>query len=735
MADQENNNKEELEDSEPILDEEAFSLDLDDFDLGDDDLEESPGIEPPSLDDVSSFDDDDSIGNLVLSTSDGDDEDLLDIDLDSDLNLLGEEDPTHTDEHDTDFFENDDTIQSSPRTIDEEDLELEFDDDIIDLDQEIEAILNGEDGILSSKAKTKQTQLPKDPNFDTDEEDEGPIALSMEELANITGGLDDFESSEDSEGVSESFDSETHDLEEFEEVLLPDNDELESELPSFDEEDDSENLESTLSPEHSDMDLELDLDESEVDTKLGFNEQGQPDLDLEDDEEPHDDSFKPLRDPEEEELFGSAKEDENLTLSDDELGNILGSDSESLEESLANEDEFFQTEEVPEIEEDDGPITLSMEELENIGADSEEADTPKLNILDEELEDETITLSPDELGDIISGGETEDENEEESLDSIGDIETEEEEEASFDVFGDETEEDSEEDSELESELETDHDFDFEPDGVDETTSEPSSGLEGEIEEDEGPLALSMEELESIAEDAEESSDEELVDSLDRAPLPYEEDSEKSDTLEEDLEDESIALSMEELENITGSDEETVEPEVEPVVDEVETVTGDNVDDLIGDEIPGEGLEDISDLPMEEPVVDFSIGDKADLVESEDLVEFGDENTKHDLPTPTLGNDDSPGIDIDLDEYAPEGKLSPLEELRATQSPSMEDKPLNEVAEDALGEAGSELTVTDRKKVLGYLDNLLGNLPDDVIKEFSKSQYFDLYKKLMKELGL
>lgn len=735
MADQENNNKEELEDSEPILDEEAFSLDLDDFDLGDDDLEESPGIEPPSLDDVSSFDDDDSIGSLVLSTSDGDDEDLLDIDLDSDLNLLGEEDPTHTDEHDTDFFENDDTIQSSSRTIDEEDLELEFDDDIIDLDQEIEAILNGEDGILSSKAKTKQTQSPKDPNFDTDEEDEGPIALSMEELANITGGLDDFESSEDSEGVSESFDSETHDLEEFEEVLLPDNDELESELPSFDEEDDSENLESTLSPEHSDMDLELDLDESEVDTKLGFNEQGQPDLDLEDDEEPHDDSFKPLRDPEEEELFGSAKEDENLTLSDDELGNILGSDSESLEESLANEDEFFQTEEVPEIEEDDGPITLSMEELENIGADSEEADTPKLNILDEELEDETITLSPDELGDIISGGETEDENEEESLDSIGDIETEEEEEASFDVFGDETEEDSEEDSELESELETDHDFDFEPDGVDETTSEPSSGLEGEIEEDEGPLALSMEELESIAEDAEESSDEELVDSLDRAPLPYEEDSEKSDTLEEDLEDESIALSMEELENITGSDEETVEPEVEPVVDEVETVTGDNIDDLIGDEIPGEGLEDISDLPMEEPVVDFSIGDKADLVESEDLVEFGDENTKHDLPTPTLGNDDSPGIDIDLDEYAPEGKLSPLEELRATQSPTMEDKPLNEVAEDALGEAGSELTVTDRKKVLGYLDNLLGNLPDDVIKEFSKSQYFDLYKKLMKELGL
>jgi hypothetical protein len=715
MADQENNNKEEFENLDPILDEDAFSLDLDDFDLGDDDLEESPGLEPPSLDDVEGFDDtdDSKINDLVLSTSDGDDEEILDIDLDSDLNLLGEEDPVLHDDDDlhADFGETDDTIQSITSINDEDDLELEFDDEVIDLDEEIEAILNGEDGILTNK---KKTDLPTETDFSVDDDDEGPIALSMEELENITGGLvadDDFEASE-----------EEPKNEDFEEVMLPDENEIESEIAPYSD---------------SNPDLDLNLDDTEVDTQLTFNEEGHPELDLEDDE-PEKSTFKPLRDPEEEELFGSAKEDENLTLSDDELGNILGSDHESLEESLGNEDDFFQTEELPELddtdteapssdEDDDGPITLSLEELDNIDS----SDDSELNILDEEPEDETITLSPDELGNIIASDDTEEDSETEADTA--------EEDSSFDVFGDDLASDSEEDKE----------------GV--------SGLEGEYEEnqgdedDDGPLALSMEELESIAEEAEESSDEELVDSLDRAPLPYEEEKVKSDLLEEDLEDESIALSMEELENIAAA-EEGDEPSAASASPEVETVSGDKIDDLIGEEIPGEDLDDIADLPMEEPDLteiedfdfeadeaekggvsseDFTLGDTPDLVEHEEALPLDESLTDDsiEIREPTLGNDDSAGVEIDLDEYAPEGKLSPNEELRASQSPSEPEKSLSAAAEDAINDVGSELSVGDRKKVLGYLDNLLGNLPDDVIKEFSKSQYFDLYKKLMKELGL
>ncbi len=711
MADQENNNKEESENLDPILDEDAFSLDLDDFDLGDDDLEESPGLEPPTLDDVDGFDDtdDESIGDLVLSSTDNDDEEFLDIDLDSDLNLLGEEDPVlHDDELHADFNETEETIEFEESEKEEDDLELEFDDDIIDLDGEIEAILNGEDGILTNKKKSGNLN---ESDFSVDEEEEGPIALSMEELENITGGLLAEEDS-GAETEAEPAESEMHDLDS-EDVLLPEESEISSELEPYSEED---------------LNLELNLDDTEVDTQLTFNENGYPELDL-DDDEPEEKEFKPLRDAEEEELFGSAKEDENLTLSDDELGNILGSSTESLEESLGNEEDFFETEELPELEstetketsteeDDDGPITLSLEELDNIDA----ADEPELNILDEEVEDETITLSPDELGSIIASEETTEAPE-----------AEEDEESNFDIFGDDSFQNEE---------------------------EASSGLEGEYEEshvdsedDEGPLALSMDELESIAEEAEESSEDELVDSLDRAPLPYEEEKSKSDLLEEDLEDESIALSMEELENITGSEEEDAQEATEPTI---ETVSGDKIDDLIGEELPGDNLDDIGDLPMEdmdehkihdfdfdtdeeselEPSIeDFSLSDTPDLVEHEDLVEFGESDLVPEHREPTLLQDDSAGVELDLDEYAPEGKLSPLEELRASQAPEESEKSLSTAAAEAIEDTGTELSSTDRKKVLSYLDNLLGNLPDEVIKEFSKSQYFELYKKMMKELEL
>jgi hypothetical protein len=40
-----------------------------------------------------------------------------------------------------------------------------------------------------------------------------------------------------------------------------------------------------------------------------------------------------------------------------------------------------------------------------------------------------------------------------------------------------------------------------------------------------------------------------------------------------------------------------------------------------------------------------------------------------------------------------------------------------------------------KKVLSYMDHLLESLPEEKIEEFAKSEYFDTYKKLFKELGL
>jgi len=38
-------------------------------------------------------------------------------------------------------------------------------------------------------------------------------------------------------------------------------------------------------------------------------------------------------------------------------------------------------------------------------------------------------------------------------------------------------------------------------------------------------------------------------------------------------------------------------------------------------------------------------------------------------------------------------------------------------------------------VIQYLDNLLADLPEEKIREFAQSEYYDLYTKIMQKLGL
>ena len=40
-----------------------------------------------------------------------------------------------------------------------------------------------------------------------------------------------------------------------------------------------------------------------------------------------------------------------------------------------------------------------------------------------------------------------------------------------------------------------------------------------------------------------------------------------------------------------------------------------------------------------------------------------------------------------------------------------------------------------RKMISYLDLLFDKLPEETIREFSRSEYFDLYKKIMTELGI
>jgi hypothetical protein len=102
--------------------------------------------------------------------------------------------------------------------------------------------------------------------------------------------------------------------------------------------------------------------------------------------------------------------------------------------------------------------------------------------------------------------------------------------------------------------------------------------------------------------------------------------------------------------------------------------------------------------------------------------------------------DSQGpLDDDLEEDAlSEGDIDALEKGAETLS----------LEQPAAGETGEEISLSDDdgldiptgikqelRTVLSYMDQLLESLPEDKIEEFARSEYFDTYKKLFKELGL
>lgn len=64
----------------------------------------------------------------------------------------------------------------------------------------------------------------------------------------------------------------------------------------------------------------------------------------------------------------------------------------------------------------------------------------------------------------------------------------------------------------------------------------------------------------------------------------------------------------------------------------------------------------------------------------------------------------------------------------------EEKAENDFFSTPSGEMGT-FSKSDLVALLSYLDNLLDALPDEKIKEFANSSYFDLYKKAFKELGI
>ncbi|MBN1698163.1 MAG: hypothetical protein JW881_11665 [Spirochaetales bacterium] len=153
-----------------------------------------------------------------------------------------------------------------------------------------------------------------------------------------------------------------------------------------------------------------------------------------------------------------------------------------------------------------------------------------------------------------------------------------------------------------------------------------------------------------------------------------------------------------IEDISAQEEETGLPEVE-AIDDTEEI-GLPEEDLIP-----EIEEDESGFPEEE------------IIPETDEIGQPDEEFISEAEEPELTDETPEEISIDAEE------------------PDM--MPSIEIPGDTSGDVGilPEKLKKDLKSVLSYMDELLVNLPEEKIKEFSRSDYWITYKKLFEELGI
>jgi hypothetical protein len=200
---------------------------------------------------------------------------------------------------------------------------------------------------------------------------------------------------------------------------------------------------------------------------------------------------------------------------------------------------------------------------------------------------------------------------------------------------------------------------------------------------------------------------------------------------------------------------------EPITDDVET----SVELDMGDSGLAGGLADgLSDEPADEPAGEPVDGLTDDLAVGLAMDDF---DTAIDLATlpgalPDIKEEDSGLADSadepvrDLADDGLTGVIPEGFEENAEEAPISGDDDLEAFADDlsidggeaspasadkaAKADAGKDIDISanfksELKSVLSYMDHLLESLPEDKIEEFAKSEYFDSYKKIFKELGL
>ncbi|MCL2043493.1 MAG: hypothetical protein FWG89_05075 [Treponema sp.] len=143
---------------------------------------------------------------------------------------------------------------------------------------------------------------------------------------------------------------------------------------------------------------------------------------------------------------------------------------------------------------------------------------------------------------------------------------------------------------------------------------------------------------------------------------------------------------------------------------------------------------IDDLTQEYPVID-DISLDLNAFETGTDPEISDNGLAEVIPEgfEISAEEESNPFDDDLDAFAEEDISLPDDKIDVSGQPETAAAKSGE--NPAGGEQISSGMKNELKDVLSYMDHLLEFLPDDKIKEFARSEHFETYRKLFKELGL
>jgi hypothetical protein len=467
--------------------------------------------------------------------------------------------------------------------------------------------------------------------------------------------------------------------------------------------------------------------------------------------------------------FFDEEDDEKIALTGDEMDNILNPDSGEPQENAGDESSgrgFFD-------EEDDETIALTGDELDNIlntanfteeaGADAtgeladnfnfEETGEPFPKEAPEEVPEEEASETGESPGDepledITADLDLDINFEEQDLGELNGEINPDQEEISLDNTSPESGEDIEESF----------------DSIDLNLPEEEITDDEEIPEEISPEEISIEEENTGEEELPEFSgneDEELKKLMEKGAEPMTPGLEPEDSsyLAEDplagdllsteqFDEESLDLSGAVIEEPDLSSEIQDNPIQEPSLDDI------SIDLDIDEDSPDSSPEEESTGETGE--FNLDAGEEIEL----HLREEDEEEDVPVSPEPIRAEEPSPedaGLRVEDDlALIPEGFVVEADDAREGGDDALDDSLKEEEPFAPAGEELEEATVEkipekdtpvsepesipqyikqELKTVLSYMDHLLESLPDEKIEEFARSDYFDTYKKLFKELGL